>query len=67
MEEENTMSLKDALRIIMDKIGNIRVPVREKEISSALDEVAEDLYQCIVAIENHQEPEKPEPEVNEDV
>lgn len=64
MEEENTMSLKDALRIIMDKIGNIRVPVREKEISSALDEVAEDLYQCIVAIENHQEPE---PEVNEDV
>lgn len=67
MEEENTMSLKDALRIIMDKIGNIRVPVREKEISSALDEVAEDLYQCIVAIENHQGPEEPEPEVNEDV
>lgn len=69
MEAEKTMSLGEALRIVMDKIGNIRVPVREHEISTALDEIANDLYECILAIENNKkkETETEEAEVKDDV
>ena len=66
--EENRMGLNEALRIIMDKVGNVRVPVREKETASALEEIANDLYECIIAVENAQKkPEEAEPEVSEDV
>lgn len=72
MDEQKTMSLGEALRIIMDKIGKIRVPVREREIAMALDGVANDLYECILAVEQNAEQGEPEteasePEVNEDV
>ena len=69
MEEERTMSLEEALRIIMDKVGNIRVPVREKEIAMILDSVAADLYECILAIQRAGEKNETadELEVNGDV
>ena len=67
MDEQNTMSLNEALRIIMDRIGKIRVPVREREIATALDGIANDLYECIIAIEKHAEQDEPEAEVEDDV
>lgn len=67
MDEQKTMGLNEALRIIMDRIGKIRVPVREKEIATALDGIANDLYECILAIENQPEQEEPEAEVEDDV
>lgn len=69
MEEEKTMSLEEALRTIMDKVGNIRVPVREKKIAMMLDSVASDLYECILAIQRAEKKDElaDEPEVNGDV
>ena len=72
MDEQKTMSLSEALRIIMDKIGKIRVPVREREIALALDGVANDIYECILAVEHGKDQDEPEteasePEVIEDV
>ena len=65
---EEKMGLNDALRIIMDKVGNIRIPIREKETITALEEIANDLYECIIAVEAAQKkPEEAEPEVSEDV
>ena len=67
MEEQKTMSLGEALRIIMDKVGNIRVPVREKEIAMALEDVAADLYECIRAVENKEKEEPVDEAVDEPV
>ena len=67
MDEQKTMGLNEALRIIMDRIGKIRVPVREKEIATALDGIANDLYECILAIENKTKQDEPETEVEDDV
>ena len=51
--EAGKISLNQALRVIVAKIGEIRVPVREREIAATLESIAGELMECVTAIEAH--------------
>lgn len=64
MDDKNMIGLDDALKIIIDKIGAIRVPVSEKETIYCLDQVVHDLWECVQAIEKQGQQKE---EVTDDV
>lgn len=48
---DEKISVNQALRILADRIGEIRVPIREREISAELESVAAGLMEVVKAIE----------------
>ena len=51
-QENGKIGLNQALRMITARIGEIRVPVREREIAAALETIAGELMECVAAIES---------------
>ncbi len=45
------MTLTEVLMANINKLGNLKVPVREAELFNALNEIAHDLRVCVDAIQ----------------
>ena len=49
----NTLTLEDVLRNTARKLGEIRMPVRERDAMLAIQDCISDLAACIEAIQMH--------------
>ena len=54
------MTLEEAIGLVIEDLGNIRVPVSEVEISSRIAEAIANLGECVKAIQRNRQEEKPE-------
>lgn len=64
--EEPKITLRQTLLIIINKLGNIRIPVREKELFAELDMIASDLYECIKALDMQEAKQEEKEEAADD-
>lgn len=55
METGKRMSIRDVLEIVVNRLGNINVPVMfRKQISDPIEDVRNQLIECIIAIDKSQ-------------
>ena len=59
----NTLTLEDVLRNTARKLGEIRMPVRERDAMLAIQDCISDLAACIEAIQMHDKQVKEQTEV----
>ena len=65
MDDQEKIGLNQALRLIVRKIGEIRVPVMEREIAETLEGIAGEIMECVKFVEKLQA-KRPEPEATEE-
>lgn len=68
MNEENTMTISELLRVTVDQLNDIRVPVKlANEIARPLAQAVSQIQACIDALEQGDEADKAESEATADV